>query len=70
MALRSRTRTANPTSGPGRGPLSDGRTRNRHRRPGRVRTWPLHGPRDGDPHAPEDDIRRRAETLFGVEGGG
>ncbi|MFI9805683.1 helix-hairpin-helix domain-containing protein [Streptomyces sp. NPDC052301] len=57
MALRSRSRTATPTSGPGRGPVSDGRIRHRHgadRR--RVR---------GHPPAPGEELRRRAEILFG-----
>ncbi|MGW2747856.1 helix-hairpin-helix domain-containing protein [Streptomyces sp. NPDC001450] len=55
MALRSRSRTATPTSGPGRGPTSDGRIRRpadrrraRHRVP-----------------APAEELRRRAELLFG-----
>ncbi|MER6067283.1 ComEA family DNA-binding protein [Streptomyces sp. NPDC001817] len=57
MALRSRSRTATPTSGPGRGPTSDGRIR--HRRGidrGRARHRPP---------APSEDLRRRAELLFG-----
>ncbi|NUR68767.1 MAG: ComEA family DNA-binding protein, partial [Streptomyces sp.] len=33
MALRSRSRTAVPTSGPGRGPASDVRSRHRRRPP-------------------------------------
>ncbi|MGW2698941.1 helix-hairpin-helix domain-containing protein [Streptomyces sp. NPDC001340] len=56
MALRSRSRTATPTSGPGRGPTSDGRVR-RHptdRRRARHRV-----------PAPADELRRRAELLFG-----
>ncbi|MEU1704210.1 helix-hairpin-helix domain-containing protein [Streptomyces sp. NPDC005706] len=56
MALRSRSRTADPTSGPGRGPGSDGRV---HRRPAdRPR------PRHRSP-APAEGLRRRAELLFG-----
>ncbi|WP_318218524.1 ComEA family DNA-binding protein [Streptomyces sp. SCL15-6] len=58
MALRSRTRTAAASSGPGRGPASDGRTRPSRRRPhadGRARHR----------HAPAEELRRRAETLFG-----
>ncbi|MFJ9730842.1 helix-hairpin-helix domain-containing protein [Streptomyces sp. NPDC101171] len=59
MALRSRSRTATPTSGPGRGPASDGRVRRRpaghprarHRAP-----------------APADELRRRADLLFGERG--
>ncbi|MEV6295999.1 helix-hairpin-helix domain-containing protein [Streptomyces sp. NPDC051896] len=57
MALRSRSRTATPTSGPGRGPTSDGRIR--HRRGidrGRARQRPS---------APAEELRRRAELLFG-----
>ncbi|MFF3498056.1 helix-hairpin-helix domain-containing protein [Streptomyces sp. NPDC003247] len=56
MALRSRSRTTHPTSGPGREPGSDGRVR--LRRPparGRVRNR----------HAPAEELRRRAELLFG-----
>ncbi|WP_180687294.1 ComEA family DNA-binding protein [Streptomyces gossypiisoli] len=58
MALRSRTRAASVTSGPGRGPASDGRSAHRHRRPpslGRARHR----------HASAEELRRRAEVLFG-----
>ncbi|MFF3376707.1 helix-hairpin-helix domain-containing protein [Streptomyces sp. NPDC002680] len=56
MALRSRSRATTPTSGPGRGPMSDGRVRHGHRRPrGRARQR----------QASADEIRRRAEVLFG-----
>ncbi|MFF2204220.1 helix-hairpin-helix domain-containing protein [Streptomyces sp. NPDC058145] len=56
MALRSRSRTATPTSGPGRAPSSDGRI---HRRPAdRPRA------RHRTP-APAGELRRRAELLFG-----
>ncbi|MFE3632904.1 ComEA family DNA-binding protein [Streptomyces cellostaticus] len=55
MALRPRSRTATPTSGPGRGPASDGRVRRPADRP-RVRH---RAP------APAEDLRRRAELLFG-----
>ncbi|MFL5995899.1 MAG: helix-hairpin-helix domain-containing protein [Streptomyces sp.] len=62
MALRSRSRTATTTSGPGRGPHSDGRSR--HRRPpgtqGRVRH--RHA-------ASADELQRRAEVLFAEEAG-
>ncbi|MET8562092.1 ComEA family DNA-binding protein [Streptomyces flaveolus] len=64
MALRSRSRTATATSGPGRGPASDGRVR-RHRSfeqrraPGRRRST------DRRPSAPAEELRRRAELLFG-----
>ncbi|MFC8423279.1 helix-hairpin-helix domain-containing protein [Streptomyces sp. NPDC057236] len=58
MALRSRSRTATATSGPGRPPASDGRAR--HRRPT--------GPRGRTPHrdrrAAAEELRRRAESLF------
>ncbi|MFE1883778.1 helix-hairpin-helix domain-containing protein [Streptomyces diastatochromogenes] len=56
MALRSRSRTATPTSGPGRGPTSDGRIRRRptDRRHARHRM-----------PAPAEELRRRAEILFG-----
>ncbi|MFI8834189.1 helix-hairpin-helix domain-containing protein [Streptomyces afghaniensis] len=58
MALRSRSRTATATSGPGRGPASDGRVRHRRHRPvarGRARHR----------HASAEELRRRAEVLFG-----
>ncbi|MEU9306190.1 ComEA family DNA-binding protein [Streptomyces sp. NPDC048256] len=55
MALRSRPRSPNATSGPGRGPGSDGRS-HRLRPPGAGRT----GPR----HASAEEIRRRAKVLF------
>ncbi|MFF4114595.1 helix-hairpin-helix domain-containing protein [Streptomyces sp. NPDC001714] len=56
MALRSRSHETPATSGPGRGPTSDGRTRHR-RSPVRARV--RHRP------APADELRRRAELLFG-----
>ncbi|MEU2422387.1 ComEA family DNA-binding protein [Streptomyces sp. NPDC007851] len=59
MALRSRSHETHATSGPGRGPASDGRTR--HRRP-TVRSGARHRP------APADELRRRAELLFGERG--
>ncbi|MER5521913.1 ComEA family DNA-binding protein [Streptomyces sp. NPDC002763] len=59
MALRSRSHETHATSGPGRGPTSDGRTRHR-RSPVRVRT--RHRP------APAEELRRRAELLFGERG--
>ncbi|WP_432171933.1 helix-hairpin-helix domain-containing protein [Streptomyces sp. 1222.5] len=69
MALRSRSRTATPTSGPGRGPASDGRVRS-HRDSGFRRGT---GHRRGSEHrrvrprppAPAEELRRRAELLFG-----
>ncbi|WP_031038283.1 ComEA family DNA-binding protein [Streptomyces sp. NRRL F-5650] len=65
MALRSRSRTASATSGPGRAPASDGRLA--HRRPSGS---PAHArPRSRAPHgrrtAPPEELRRRAEALFG-----
>ncbi|MFF0028553.1 helix-hairpin-helix domain-containing protein [Streptomyces avermitilis] len=59
MALRSRSRTASPTSGPGRGPVSDGRTRHRHHPRSRA----------GRRHASAEALRLRAEALFAEEGG-
>ncbi|MFJ4471046.1 helix-hairpin-helix domain-containing protein [Streptomyces sp. NPDC089424] len=58
MALRSRTRAASVTSGPGRGPASDGRTAHRRRRTPSL-TRARHR------HAAAQDLRRRAEALFG-----
>ncbi|MER5193263.1 ComEA family DNA-binding protein [Streptomyces sp. NPDC002755] len=55
MALRSRPRSPNATSGPGRGPGSDGRSR-RPRPPGGART--------GHRHASAEENRRRAKVLF------
>ncbi|MGW3359615.1 helix-hairpin-helix domain-containing protein [Streptomyces bungoensis] len=57
MALRSGSRIAAATSGPGRGPASDGRVR--HRRSTEHRRT-----RDRPP-APAEELRRRAELLFG-----
>ncbi|MEU9410551.1 ComEA family DNA-binding protein [Streptomyces sp. NPDC048281] len=57
MALRSRSHETHATSGPGRGPTSDGRTRHR-RSPVRARA--RHRP------APADELRRRAELIFGA----
>ncbi|MFF5492391.1 helix-hairpin-helix domain-containing protein [Streptomyces aquilus] len=56
MALRSRSRTATPTSGPGRGPASDVRTR--HRRSPATRG------RAGQRYASAEELRRRAEVIF------
>ncbi|MFH8494603.1 helix-hairpin-helix domain-containing protein [Streptomyces coeruleorubidus] len=58
MALRSRSRTATATSGPGRGPASDGRIRHRRHPP------VAHG-RARHRHASAEELRRRAEVLFG-----
>ncbi|MFF0157754.1 helix-hairpin-helix domain-containing protein [Streptomyces sp. NPDC005263] len=71
MALRSRSRTGTATSGPGRGPTSDGRTRTsprgttrtRHRRP------PTRGRAARPRHASADELRRRAEALFSERAG-
>ncbi|MFJ4691646.1 helix-hairpin-helix domain-containing protein [Streptomyces sp. NPDC088766] len=60
MALRSRTRTTTATSGPGRRPGSDGRVRHR-RSPARSRV--------GNRHASAEELRRRAELLFGERDG-
>ncbi|MGW5475585.1 helix-hairpin-helix domain-containing protein [Streptomyces sp. NPDC004008] len=57
MALRSRSRTVVPTSGPGRGPGSDGRTRHRPH-PARE------GPRRYHSTPSADTLRLRAEALF------
>ncbi|MFF4499809.1 helix-hairpin-helix domain-containing protein [Streptomyces sp. NPDC001401] len=57
MALRSRSRTATVSSGPGRAAASDGRVR--HRRP------PGRGPvRHRHRHASAEELRRRAAVLF------
>ncbi|WP_225100936.1 ComEA family DNA-binding protein [Streptomyces sp. CoH27] len=56
MALRSRTRIASAGSGPGRAPASDGRVRHRCTEHGRTRRRP--------PDQSEE-LRRRAELLFG-----
>ncbi|MFF9115701.1 helix-hairpin-helix domain-containing protein [Streptomyces massasporeus] len=58
MALRSRSRTATATSGPGRHPASDGRVRH-HRRP------PVARGRAQQRHASAEELRRRAVVLFG-----
>ncbi|MEU0343179.1 ComEA family DNA-binding protein [Streptomyces bobili] len=60
MTLRSRARMTTATSGPGRRPGSDGRFRHR-RSPARGRV--------GDRHAPAQELRRRAELMFGERGG-
>ncbi|WP_206341963.1 ComEA family DNA-binding protein [Streptomyces ureilyticus] len=60
MALRSPSRTTTATSGPGRGPVSDGRIRNR-RRPyrGRARRH----------QASAEALRLRAEAIFAERAG-
>ncbi|MFF8871194.1 helix-hairpin-helix domain-containing protein [Streptomyces massasporeus] len=62
MALRSRSRTATATSGPGRHPASDGRVRH-HRRPTAARG------RARQRHASAEELRRRAGVLFGEHAG-
>ncbi|MEU4109654.1 ComEA family DNA-binding protein [Streptomyces sp. NPDC027717] len=57
MALRSLSRVSTPTSGPGRGPDSDSRVR--HRRP------PERGRARHRSPVPAEELRRRAERLFG-----
>ncbi|MFF7964388.1 helix-hairpin-helix domain-containing protein [Streptomyces sp. NPDC007903] len=57
MTLRSLTRAATPTSGPGRGPSSDSRVR--HRRP------PERGRAGHRAPVPGEEVRRRAGQLFG-----
>ncbi|MFD5297085.1 helix-hairpin-helix domain-containing protein [Streptomyces mutabilis] len=75
MALRSRSRTANATSGPGREPASDGRLRHRRasRNGSRTRTRSSFGPpgraRHGRRRVPADDLRLRAEAIFGERPG-
>ncbi|MHA5049456.1 helix-hairpin-helix domain-containing protein [Streptomyces sp. SD15] len=64
MALRSRSRTATPTSGPGRGPVSDGRTRHRRNHP-RSRV----GSRTRRHEASAEALRLRAQALFPETGG-
>lgn len=61
MALRSSSRTATPTSGPGRGPVSDGRSRHR-RHHSRSRTH-RH-------EASAAALRLRAETLLAQRSAG
>ncbi|MFS8197105.1 helix-hairpin-helix domain-containing protein [Streptomyces sp. CWNU-52B] len=59
MALRSLPRTATATSGPGRGPVSDGRTRHR-RQPYRSRSLR----REASTQARARALRLRTETVF------
>ncbi|MGW0186619.1 helix-hairpin-helix domain-containing protein [Streptomyces sp. NPDC003362] len=59
MALRSRTRGTSATSGPGRVPGSDSRTRHRRRPPLRGRGATRQR------QASAEELRRRAELLFG-----
>ncbi|MEU5661423.1 ComEA family DNA-binding protein [Streptomyces longwoodensis] len=64
MALRSRTVSTTATSGPGRQPGSDGRTRHR-RTPVRARTATTRPRRQ----ASADELRRRARVLFAERDG-
>lgn len=65
MALRSRPRTTSATSGPGRAPASDGRLAHRRAPGSRAHARPRSHTRHGRRHAPPEDLRRRAEALFG-----
>ncbi|AXL88579.1 DNA-binding protein [Streptomyces sp. CB09001] len=64
MALRSRSRTASATSGPGRAPASDGRLAHHHAPGSRSRARHRSHARHGRRHADPEELRRRAETLF------
>ncbi|MFC9507020.1 helix-hairpin-helix domain-containing protein [Streptomyces sp. NPDC057002] len=69
MALRSRSRTTTATSGPGRGPTSDGRVRHSRRSPVvHSRRPPVVRGRARRRHASAEELRRRAEVLFGEHG--
>ncbi|MFE7439227.1 helix-hairpin-helix domain-containing protein [Streptomyces chartreusis] len=63
MSSAARGRTATVTSGPGRGPRSDGRTR--HRRGTHV----TGRARQRQRHASAEELRRRAEVIFAERGG-
>lgn len=66
MALRSRSRTTSVTSGPGRAPASDGRLAHRRAPGSRAHARPRAHARRGRRHQPPpEDLRRRAEALFG-----
>ncbi|MCV2465050.1 ComEA family DNA-binding protein [Streptomyces sp. ICN988] len=65
MALRSRSRTASATSGPGRAPASDGRLAHRRAPGSRAHARPRSHTRHGRRQAPPEELRRRAEALFG-----
>ncbi|MFG2315365.1 helix-hairpin-helix domain-containing protein [Streptomyces tendae] len=65
MALRSRSRTTSATSGPGRAPASDGRLAHRRAPGSRAHARPRSHTRHGRRHAPPEELRRRAEALFG-----
>ncbi|CAM5725492.1 ComEA family DNA-binding protein [Streptomyces violaceorubidus] len=65
MALRSRSRTTSATSGPGRAPASDGRLAHRRAPGSRSHARPRSHARHGRRHPPPEELRRRAEALFG-----
>ncbi|MFE0419626.1 helix-hairpin-helix domain-containing protein [Streptomyces tendae] len=65
MALRSRSRTTSATSGPGRAPASDGRLAHRRAPGSRAHARPRSHARRGRRQPPPEDLRRRAEALFG-----
>ncbi|WP_309317844.1 helix-hairpin-helix domain-containing protein [Streptomyces salinarius] len=65
MALRSRSRTASATSGPGRAPASDGRLSHRRAPGSRAHARPRSHTRHDRRQAPPEELRRRAEALFG-----
>ncbi|MET8285594.1 ComEA family DNA-binding protein [Streptomyces sp. NPDC005132] len=68
MALRSRSRTATPTSGPGRGPVSDGRTHHRRTHPRRPHPRSRPGADLRRHDAPAEALRLRARALFPESG--
>ncbi|MFE5599512.1 helix-hairpin-helix domain-containing protein [Streptomyces coelicoflavus] len=65
MALRSRSRTTSATSGPGRAPASDGRLTHRRAPGSPSHARPRSPARHGRRHAPPEELRQRAEALFG-----
>ncbi|NEB11630.1 ComEA family DNA-binding protein [Streptomyces coelicoflavus] len=65
MALRSRSRTTSATSGPGRAPASDGRLAHRRAPGSPSHARPRSPARHGRRHAPPEELRQRAEALFG-----
>ncbi|MEW1995202.1 ComEA family DNA-binding protein [Streptomyces coelicoflavus] len=65
MALRSRSRTASATSGPGRAPASDGRLAHRRAPGSPSHARPRPPARHGRRHALPEELRQRAEALFG-----
>ncbi|MFC8081645.1 helix-hairpin-helix domain-containing protein [Streptomyces sp. NPDC057340] len=69
MALRSRSRSTSATSGPGRAPASDGRLAHRRAPGSRAHARPRSHARHGRRSAPPEELRRRAEALFGERAG-